>query len=96
MESENRMLIPHTKDAVFSAVKYNIIGKLISKDIFLVYQFRCLLFALHLISRFHAGYRAKQVKHTQVNLSTVKKSVFGCICCMFKKKMHLNKDDILR
>lgn len=59
---------------VFSTVKYNIIEKLISKDISLVYQFRCLLFALYLISRLHAGYqRLNKVKHTQVDLSMVKK-----------------------
>lgn len=94
--SENRTLIPHTKGAVFSTVKYNIIEKLVSKDISLVYQFRFLLFAFHLISRLHARYQAKQVKHTQVNLSMVKKTVSGCICWMLRKKMHLNRDDILR
>lgn len=89
--SENRMLIPHPKDAGFSTVKCNIIEKLISKDIALVYQFRCLLFALHLISRFHAGYRAKQVKHTQVDLSMVKKVFLVVYAACLGRKCILTK-----
>lgn len=86
------MLIPHPKDTGFSTVNVTLLKSLYPKDISLVYQFRCLLFALYLISRLHAaGYRAKQVKHTQVGLSMVKKVFLVVYAACLGRKCILTK-----